>query len=83
MKKVAIVTGAGTGIGKAAALALLKEGYCVALAGRRAEILEQAVKESGATSMRDMGKVMALIREQTTGRADMAVISATVKARLG
>ena len=33
--KVAIVTGAGTGIGKSAALALLQEGYAVALAGRR------------------------------------------------
>ena len=33
--KVAIVTGAGSGIGKAVALALLKEGYSVALAGRR------------------------------------------------
>jgi NAD(P)-dependent dehydrogenase (short-subunit alcohol dehydrogenase family) len=48
MKKVAVVTGAGTGIGKAAALALLKEGYCVALAGRRAELLEQAAAQSGA-----------------------------------
>ena len=33
--RIAIVTGAGTGIGKAVALALLKEGYSVALAGRR------------------------------------------------
>ena len=49
-KKVAVVTGAGTGIGKAAALALLKEGYSVALAGRRAEPLEKAVAESGAGS---------------------------------
>jgi NAD(P)-dependent dehydrogenase (short-subunit alcohol dehydrogenase family) len=48
MRKVAIVTGAGTGIGKAAALALLKEGYCVGLAGRRTELLEQAVAQSGA-----------------------------------
>jgi NAD(P)-dependent dehydrogenase (short-subunit alcohol dehydrogenase family) len=48
--KVAVVTGAGTGIGKAAALALLKEGYSVALAGRRAEPLEKAVAESGAGS---------------------------------
>ena len=48
--KVAVVTGAGTGIGKAAALALLKEGYSVALAGRRKEPLEEAVKESGAGS---------------------------------
>ena len=41
--KVAVVTGAGSGIGKASALALLKAGYSVALAGRRAELLEQAV----------------------------------------
>ena len=49
-RKVAVVTGAGTGIGKAAALALLKEGYSVAFAGRRAEPLEKAVAESGAGS---------------------------------
>jgi len=49
-RKVAVVTGAGTGIGKAAALALLKEGYRVAFAGRRAEPLEKAVAESGAGS---------------------------------
>jgi len=48
MSKVAIVTGAGTGIGKASALALLKAGWQVALAGRRAELLEKAVAESGA-----------------------------------
>ena len=46
--KVAIVTGAGTGIGKASALALLAAGFSVALAGRRGEMLEQAVAESGA-----------------------------------
>ena len=48
MSKVAIVTGAGTGIGKASALALLKAGWQVTLAGRRAELLEKAVAESGA-----------------------------------
>jgi len=46
--KVAIVTGAGTGIGKAVALALLKDGYRVVLAGRRKEPLERVVAESGA-----------------------------------
>jgi NAD(P)-dependent dehydrogenase (short-subunit alcohol dehydrogenase family) len=47
-KKVAVVTGAGTGIGKSAALALLKDGYHVGLVGRRGELLEKAVGESGA-----------------------------------
>ena len=37
--KVAIITGAGTGVGKASALALLQEGYAVVLAGRRAELI--------------------------------------------
>jgi NAD(P)-dependent dehydrogenase (short-subunit alcohol dehydrogenase family) len=46
--KVAIVTGASQGIGKAVAFALLKEGYRVALAARRLEVLEEAVRESGA-----------------------------------
>ena len=46
--KVAIVTGAGTGIGKAVSTALLKEGYRVALAGRRKEPLDKAVAEAGA-----------------------------------
>jgi NAD(P)-dependent dehydrogenase (short-subunit alcohol dehydrogenase family) len=46
--KVAIVTGAGTGIGKAVALALLKEGYRVALAGRREAPLKQAIADAGA-----------------------------------
>jgi len=47
-RKVALVTGAGTGIGKSAALALLKDGYHVALVGRRREMLEKTAAESGA-----------------------------------
>ena len=48
--KVAVVTGAGTGIGKATVLALLENGYCVVLAGRRVERLETAVAEAGAAA---------------------------------
>ena len=47
-QRVALVTGAGTGIGKHLTLALLQEGYAVVLAGRRAELLEQTVAEAGA-----------------------------------
>jgi len=50
--KVAIVTGAGSGIGKASALALLKDGYSVALAGRRADALAQAQKDAGPAGSR-------------------------------
>ena len=46
--KVAIVTGAGSGIGKAVALAFLDNGYRVALAGRRKDALEATIKEAGA-----------------------------------
>ena len=45
--KVAIITGAGTGIGKRCALVLLKYGWSVALAGRRAELLETTRDEAG------------------------------------
>ena len=47
-RKVAVVTGAGSGIGRASALALLEAGYAVALAGRRADRLEAVAAESGA-----------------------------------
>ncbi len=50
--KVAIVTGAGTGIGKASALALLKAGWHVVFAGRRAEVLEKALAEAGTNRAR-------------------------------
>jgi NAD(P)-dependent dehydrogenase (short-subunit alcohol dehydrogenase family) len=46
--RVALVTGAGSGIGKSAALALLKDGYHVGLVGRRKELLERTAAESEA-----------------------------------
>ena len=50
--KVAIVTGAGSGIGRAAAMALLQEGYRVALAGRRAEALAETIAKAGEAGSR-------------------------------
>ena len=47
--KVALVTGAGTGIGKHSALALMREGYAVVLAGRRKDLLEATAAEGKAT----------------------------------
>jgi len=51
-QKVAIVTGAGTGIGRQTALALLREGYAVSLAGRRIEKLQETVDQAGAAGAR-------------------------------
>ncbi len=50
--KVALITGAGSGVGRHTALAMLAEGYSVALTGRRAEMLEQVVKDSGDAKSR-------------------------------
>jgi NAD(P)-dependent dehydrogenase (short-subunit alcohol dehydrogenase family) len=47
VQKIAVVTGAGTGIGKAVSLALAKDGYAVVLAGRRADKLDETAKEAG------------------------------------
>ncbi|WP_024304000.1 GatB/YqeY domain-containing protein [Pseudogulbenkiania sp. MAI-1] len=45
-------------------------------------LIDAAVVQSGAASMQDMGKVMGLVRPQMAGRADMAVVSARIKAKL-
>ena len=89
--KVAIVTGAGTGIGKAVAVALLQDGYRVALAGRRKEPLEQAVANAGPsgagalvvpTDVGDPHAVRALFArtKQAFGRLDLLFNNAGVGA---
>lgn len=80
--KVALVTGAGTGIGKAAALALAKAGYAVVLAGRRREPIAKAAAEAQALGVRalavptdvgDPASVQALFARtrETLGRLDL------------
>ena len=89
-KKIAMVTGAGSGIGAATALALLRAGYAVVLAGRRADALEQtlaqAPKESDTlavpTDVRDEMAVAALFRRtvERFGRLDLLFNNAGVGA---
>src|SRR5436190_4510367 len=54
LQKVAVVTGAGTGIGKAVALALMKEGYAAVLAGRRKDKLEETASEGKSTGAKTL-----------------------------
>jgi uncharacterized protein YqeY len=46
-------------------------------------IIDAAIRESGAESVRDMGKVMALVKPQVQGRADVGQVSGLVKQKLG
>ena len=46
-------------------------------------LIAESIAESGATSIKDMGKVMALLKQKAQGRADMTAISGKLKARLG
>ena len=48
-----------------------------------AAIVDQAIADSGAESMRDMGKVMGLVKPQVQGRADVGKVSGLVKQKLG
>lgn len=48
-----------------------------------AAIIEAAIAETGAESMRDMGKVMAIVKPQVQGRADVGMVSGLVKQKLG
>jgi NAD(P)-dependent dehydrogenase (short-subunit alcohol dehydrogenase family) len=89
--KIAVVTGAGTGIGRQVALALLREGYAVALAGRRAEPLSETVevaKADGsralavATDVSDPASVKALFArtKEAFGRLDLLFNNAGIGA---
>jgi len=88
--RIAIVTGAGSGVGKAAAFALLGAGWRVALAGRRADVLQAAATESGAgdralavpTDVTDPASVAALFAAtvQAWGRVDLLFNNAGIGA---
>jgi NAD(P)-dependent dehydrogenase (short-subunit alcohol dehydrogenase family) len=77
MTKVALVTGAGTGVGRAAALALLGAGWRVALAGRRREPLEETA------SLADAGERALVAPADVTDKAAVDGLFAAVEARFG
>ncbi len=90
-QKIALVTGAGSGIGRAVALSLLNQGWYVVLAGRRAEPLQALVAEAALlgqsalavpTDVRDPVSVQALFDtiEGTLGRLDLLFNNAGVNA---
>jgi NAD(P)-dependent dehydrogenase (short-subunit alcohol dehydrogenase family) len=76
--KVAIVTGAGSGIGKATAVTLLKHGYSVALAGRRADALAAAVRDAG-----DAGAHALAVPTDVSDPASVRALFARTKERFG
>jgi NAD(P)-dependent dehydrogenase (short-subunit alcohol dehydrogenase family) len=75
---VAIVTGAGSGIGKATAVTLLKHGYSVALAGRRADALAAAVRDAG-----DAGAHALAVPTDVSDPASVRALFARTKERFG
>ena len=74
--RVAVITGAGSGIGRASALALLKDGWSVALAGRRAAMLEETASlATGGTTL--------AVPTDVTDPAQVAALFAAVKEKFG
>jgi len=76
--RVAVVTGAGSGIGRAVALGLLREGYAVVLAGRRAEALGATVAQAGAAAGR-----ACCVPTDVTDPAAVEALFASVQSRFG
>ena len=77
-RKVAIVTGAGSGIGKAVALALLENGYRVAVAGRRGDALDSTVRAAGSHG----GDVLPIVTD-IGNPASVSALFAGVAQKLG
>ena len=73
--KVAVVTGAGTGVGRAAALALAAQGFALVLAGRRPEPLKEVASEVGSTD----GRAIAVPTDVTDPESIRALFTRTVE----
>jgi NAD(P)-dependent dehydrogenase (short-subunit alcohol dehydrogenase family) len=73
--KVVLVTGAGTGIGRAVAIAFAKAGYRLVVTGRRAEVLDEVVKEAGGATV--------AVTADVTDPKSVAALFAQVKQKFG
>src|SRR3984957_7079106 len=88
-QKIALVTGAGSGVGRAAALALSRDGYTVVLAGRRREMLDAVAKEASGktlpvpTDVSEPDSIRALFAKtkEAFGRLDVLFNNAGIGAR--
>ena len=78
MAKIAVITGAGSGIGRASALALLKNGYKVALAGRRKDALDETAKMAGNNAPNALA-----VPTDVSKREDIVALFAKVKSTFG
>jgi NAD(P)-dependent dehydrogenase (short-subunit alcohol dehydrogenase family) len=76
--KIALITGAGTGVGKAAALALAKEGYAVVLTGRRKELLDDVAAEA-----QKLGAQTLVVQADVGDPAQVKALFAQTKATFG
>src|SRR5215471_18587824 len=75
-QRIALITGAGSGIGRASALALLRDGYSVVLAGRRRDALEQTAAEAAT----DRGRVLVVPTDVSAPVSVSALFDATKSA---
>ena len=76
--KIALVTGAGTGVGRAVAIALAKAGYNLVLAGRRKEMLDKVAGEINATGAQALA-----VPTDVSKRESILALFATVKSTFG
>lgn len=77
-QKVALVTGASSGIGRASAVALLKAGYSVVLAGRRADALAESIAEAGSDGARGLA-----VQTDVSNPKDIATLFAKTRDAFG